>query len=76
MENFPTPLLFQKDPKDEIKTETPDEIEDIVEKILLLNKQNKEGQGLKILIPEQMLSKLPIIFAQSKAGNNSEKPKN
>ena len=64
------------DSKDEIKFERPDEIEDIIEKILLLNKQNQEGQGLKVLTPEQMLSKLPITFAQLKARNNSEKLKN
>ena len=35
-----------------------------------------EGKGLKILTPDQMLSRLPIILAQLKAGNNSEKLKN
>ena len=37
---------------------------------------NQQGQGLKILTPDQMLSRLPITLAQLKAGNNSEKPKN
>ena len=37
---------------------------------------NKLGQGLKILTPSQMLSRLPISLAQSKAGNSSEKLKN
>ena len=32
-----------------------------------------EGKGLKILTPNQMLSRLPITLAQLKAGNNSEK---
>ena len=36
----------------------------------------RKGQRLKILTPQQMLSRLPISLAQSKAGNNSEKPKN
>ena len=36
----------------------------------------QRGQGLKILIPSQMLSKLPITIPQLKAGNNSEKLKN
>ena len=31
-----------------------------------------EGTGLKILIPKQMLQRLPIALAQGKAGNNSE----
>ena len=33
------------------------------------------GQGLKILTPNQMLSRLPICLAQLKARNNSEKLK-
>ena len=36
-------------------------------------KQNEtKGKGLKILIPKQMLQRLPIALAQVKAGNNSE----
>ena len=35
-------------------------------------RKNQEGQGLKILTPEQMLSRLPISLAQLKAGNNSQ----
>ena len=31
-----------------------------------------EGEGLKILTPNQMLKRLPIALAQVKAGNNSE----
>ena len=34
--------------------------------------KEKEGTGLKILTPNQMLKKLPIALAQIKAGNNSE----
>ena len=36
-------------------------------------RRNQKGQGLKILTPQQMLSRLPISLAQLKAGNNSEK---
>ena len=32
--------------------------------------------GLKILIPDQMLSRLPITLTQLKAGDSSEKLKN
>ena len=39
-------------------------------------RRNQQGQGLKILTPNQMLSRLPISLAQVKAGNNSEKLKN
>ena len=58
------------------KIEQPDKILKTVEKILEFNKQNQSGQGLKMLTPNQMLSRLPISLAQLKAGNNSEKLKN
>ena len=32
------------------------------------NKQIQEGQGVKILTPDQMLSRLPITLAQLKVG--------
>ena len=35
-----------------------------------------QGKGLKILTPNQMLSRLPIYLARLKTGNNSEKLKN
>ena len=35
----------------------------------------QRGQGLKILTPRQMLSRVPITLAHSKAGNNSGKLK-
>ena len=36
-------------------------------------KQNEtKGTGLKILTPKKMIQRLPIAFAQVKAGNNSE----
>ena len=34
--------------------------------------KSQEGEGLKILTPNQMLERLPIALAQVKAGNNSE----
>ena len=39
------------------------EIIDIVKEILEFNKQKQQGLGLKILIPDQMLSRLPISLA-------------
>ena len=36
------------------------------------NGENQKGQGLKILTPQQMLSRLPITLAQLKSGNNSQ----
>ena len=47
----------------------------VVELILYFNQQNQARRGLKILTPNQMLSRLPISLAQSKAGNNSKKLK-
>ena len=53
-----------------------DKITKIVKKILKFNRRKQKGQGIKILISNQMLSRLPITLAQLKAGNNSEKFKN
>ena len=61
--------------EDEKEIEQPDKILKPFEEILEFNRQ-QHGQGLKILTPNQMLSRLPIYLAQLKAGNNSEKLKN
>ena len=63
-------------PENDNRVEENKKIIDIVEKILELNKEKHSGKGLKILTPDQMLSRLPITLAQLKAGNNSEKLKN
>ena len=69
--------IVENTPKDyAAKVEENEKIIDIVERILELNKKTQSGQGLKILTPNQMLSRLPITLAQLKAGNNSEKLKN
>ena len=47
-----------------------------VEIILEFNQLSQTRKALKILTPNQMLSRLPISLAQLKAGNNSEKLKN
>ena len=60
----------------EIEIEDPELIVKIVEEILKFNKQNQQGQGLKILTPNQMLNRLPIALAQLQAGNNSNKLNN
>ena len=49
---------------------------DVVQKIFEFINKLQLGQGLKILTPNQMLSRLPVSLAQLKAGNNSEKIKN
>ena len=62
--------------EDEKKIKQITKILKIVEDILEFNEQNQSGKGLKILTPNQLLSRLPILLAQLKAGNNSEKLKN
>ena len=61
---------------DETKMEKLYKIVSIVEKILEFNRQNQEEKRLKILTPDQVLSRLLISLAQLKAENNSEKLKN
>ena len=64
-------------PKDKLfKIEENEKIIDIAEKILELNSKNQLRLGLRLLTLNQILSRLPITLAQSKAGNNSEKRKN
>ena len=64
-------------PKDNAsKSEENEKIIDIVERILDFYKKIQSRQGVKILTPSQMLSRLPISLAQLNAGNDSEKPKN
>ena len=62
--------------EEENEIEKPNEVVDIFEEILRLNKRKQEGQGLKVLTPDQMLNSSPITLAQLKVGNNSEKLKN
>ena len=42
----------------------------------LESEESAAGKGLKMLTPDQILSRLPISLAQLKAGNNSQKLKN
>ena len=62
--------------EEEREIEKPYKIVEIVKEILKFNKQVQQGKGLKILTPQQMLSRFPISLAQLNAGNNSEKLKN
>ena len=51
-------------PKDKVsRVEENERITDIAERILELNSENQLGLGLKILTPNQMLSRLPITLA-------------
>ena len=51
-------------PKDKaFKVEENEKIIDIIERILELDNEKQLGQGIKILTPNQMLSRLPISLA-------------
>ena len=52
------------------------ELRRIIEKISSIPSGSQSGKGLKILIPQQMFTRLPILLAQIKAGNNFQKLKN
>ena len=67
--------FMEKVPENEkSKIQKTQEIINIVERILYFNQlEQQEDSGLKILTPNQMLSRLTISLAQLKAGNNSEK---
>ena len=67
---------IEKMSEDEKKPKKPDKILKPVEEILKFIEQKQLWQSLKILTPDQMLSRLPITLAQLKAGTNSEKLKN
>ena len=69
--------IIKNVPKDKVsRVEENEKIIDIFKRILELNSEKHLRQGLKILTPNQMDSRLPITLAQLKAGNNSEKLKN
>ena len=61
--------------EEEKKIEKANGIVDIAENIIEFNRQ-QQGQGWKILEPNQMLRRLPISLVQLKSRNNSEKLKN
>ena len=70
LETIPEHPNFENE--EEIRADMPDlESEESGEQ-----RRKQKGQGLKILTPQQMLSRLPISLAQLKAGNNSEKLEN
>ena len=69
--------IFKNVPENKtFKIKENEKVTDIVERILELNSKKQLGLRLKILTPNQMLSRLPITLAQLKAGNSSEKLKN
>ena len=51
--------------ENEIKNGKPYNLVDIIENFFDFNNQNQEGKGLKMLTPDQILSRLPISVAQN-----------
>ena len=64
--------LLKEIPKLDEKPDTKD-MPELESEESASERRNQQGQGLKILTPDQMLSRLPITLAQLKAGNNSQK---
>ena len=64
-------MVEQKSDKQPNTTDMPE----LESKETAAQRINQQGKGLKILTPNQMLRRLPIVLAQLKAGNNSEKLK-
>ena len=67
--------IFNKPKIDDKQPDTTD-MPDLESKESAAQRRNQQGKDLKILTPNQMLSRLSIFLAQLKAGNNSEKLKN
>ena len=61
--------------KTKLKTDTTDMLELECEESAA-QRRNQSAKGLKILTPDQMLSRLPISLAKLKSGNNSQRLKN
>ena len=71
-------LNFNKQPD---RYYTPEElprniVPDLESEKSAAQRRNQRGQGLKILTPQEMLSRLPISLAQLKSENNKQKLKN
>ena len=71
-------LKEEKMSQNEKEIKQPDTILKIIKEILNFNKETQKQRclGLKILRPDQILSRLPITLAQLNTGNNSGKRKN
>ena len=81
-EELPIDLYLSED-EDDLPPLEGDEVvklepeETVSERIKLIPRKRKtRGTGLKILIPNKLLTRLPILLAQIKSGNNSYKLKN
>ena len=48
-----------------------EKLEETIDKRVKLNPWNKTGTGIKILTPNKLLTRLPLLLAQTKTWNNS-----
>ena len=62
--------------EEEIENKGLNKMLEIIKEIVIFSRQNQQGEGIKILTPNQMFNRLPIALAQLQAGNNSNKLKN
>ena len=76
--------------ENEIKNKRLDVLANFIEEVLIGDRMNgmpplehgedaaqrQQGQRLKILTPQPMITRLPILLVQLKTGNNSQKLKN
>ena len=67
--------LLRKIIKTKLKPDTTD-MPELESEESAAQRRNQSAKGLKILAPDQMLSRLPISLAHLKAGNNSKRLKN
>ena len=67
-------ILLAEDEKLDIATDGDDDRrKSVIEAISILGDKPEIGKGLKIMTPKQMITRLPILFPQKQAGNNSQK---
>ena len=67
--------------KEKLKKEVKKEVDKMMKRIRQKSSSGSEteyktGKGLKIMTPNQLLTRLPILLAQKKAGNYSQKLNN
>ena len=72
-DNFEYAFFGSYDPE---KRKQEYEKPDVVTSRKSSKKRQQKSQGLKIMAPKQMITKLRILLAQLKAGNNSQKLNN
>ena len=73
---FITKDILPEDVEEDVYQDEEPKYEESIAERTKMKKQNHEGKRVKILSPEQMLSRLPISLGQLKVENTSRKLKN